>query len=203
MTTTLQKDQADPARTGFYKGMEVRQNDEYGRLRRQHLLHKNVMHDKLIRVPLNTDQAINILDSGTGDGIWMLDALDEYPNATFTGTDIFPKHFEQLKHLLPASISFKVQNLLDDWPAEDGAKYDLVHQRYCLAQFNPEKDAEIVKNLFSLVKPGGFIQFIEADMISFEGGEGHEGMSKFMQFVETAFPQVSSPALSHTKLQSS
>lgn len=195
MTSTLQKDQSDPSRSGFYKGMEVRQNDEYGRLRRQHLLHKKVMGDKLIRVPLPTDRPITILDSGTGDGIWMLDAADEYPNATFTGTDIFPKHFEQLRDILPSSISFKVQNLLDNWPAEDVAKYDLVHQRYCLAQFKPETDAAIVDNLFSLVKPGGFIQFIEADMMSFEGGEGHEGLSKFMQFVEKAFPQVSLPPI--------
>jgi hypothetical protein len=124
MASALDKDKADPSRTGFYKGMEIRQNDEYGRLRRQHLLHKTVMDNKLIRIPLPTERPIQILDSGTGDGIWMLDAANEYPNASFVGTDIQPRHFEQIKNL-PPSITFKVQNLLDTWPAEDQANTTL------------------------------------------------------------------------------
>lgn len=113
MATTLEKDEVDLICSGSYKGMDVRQNHEYGRLRRQHLLHKNVMNDKLIRVPLLTDTPITILDSGTGDGIWLLDAADEYPQATLVGTDLFEKHFDQLRDFLPPSISFKIQNLLD------------------------------------------------------------------------------------------
>jgi len=191
MVSSLEQDQADPFRAGFYKGMEVRQNDEYGRLRRQHLLHKTVMNDKLIRVPLPHDsRSLKILDSGTGDGLWMLDASDEYPNATFVGTDLFAKHFEQIQNLMPPNISFKVQNLLDDWPTEDDRAYDLVHQRYCLAQFTEEKDNEITKNMWNLVKPGGYIQFVEADMMSFEGGENHSGLTRFMAFVNKAFPQA-------------
>ncbi|KAF2656936.1 methyltransferase GliN [Lophiostoma macrostomum CBS 122681] len=189
MSSTLDKDKADPSRAGFYKGMEIRQNDEYGRLRRQHLLHKTVMGNKLIRVPLPTQDKIQILDSGTGDGIWMLDAADEYPNAMFVGADIQPRHFEQIKNL-PPSITFKVQNLLDNWPAEDQGMYDLVHQRYCLAQFTEEKDLNIVSKLLGLVKPGGFVQFVEADMTSFKGGNEHPGMSEFMRFCERAFPEA-------------
>jgi hypothetical protein len=80
--------------------------------------------------------------------------------------------------------------LLDDWPSEDKEAYDLVHQRYCLALFTEERDKEIVKKLWDLVKPGGYIQFVEADMMSFEGGENHLGLSRFMKFVDKAFPQV-------------
>jgi SAM-dependent methyltransferase len=189
MASTADEDKANPSRTGFYKGMEIGQNDEYGRLRRQHLLHKTVMDNKLIRVPLPTERPIEILDSGTGDGIWMLDAADEYPNASFVGTDIQPRHFEQIKNL-PPSITFKVQNLLDTWPAEDRDKYDLVHQRYCLTQFTDEKAIDIVSNLLGLVKPGGFVQFLEADMTSFKGGNEHAGMSEFMRFCKRAFPEA-------------
>jgi hypothetical protein len=65
-----------PSETGFQKGVNIAQNDEYGRLRRQHPLHKHVMNDKLIQVPFPASRPIKILDSATGDGLWMLDAWD-------------------------------------------------------------------------------------------------------------------------------
>lgn len=104
---------ADPTRAPLYKGMELQQNNEYERLRRQHILHRQVLGNKLIRVPLPSDKPIQILDSGTGDGLWMLDAAAEYPNATFVCTDLQLAHFKQIKDL-PSKISFKVQNLLND-----------------------------------------------------------------------------------------
>ena len=181
---------------GLHKGIPIHQNDDYGRLRRQHLLHKQALNDNLIRVSLPTDRPVEILDSGTGDGFWMLDAAEEYPNATLTGTDVSLMHLKQLKDFMPSNIFLREQNLSDRWLAVDEEKYDLVHQRYCLAQFSPEKGAQIVSDLFSLVKPGGFIQLLESDMMSFDSGEGHEGMSEYMEFVDKAFSQVCSPASS-------
>jgi hypothetical protein len=41
-----------------------------------------------------------------------------------------------------------------------------------------------------LVKPGRFVQFVEADITSFKGGDEHAGMSEFMRFCKRAFPEA-------------
>lgn len=98
--------------------MEVRQDDEYVRLRIQHELHKSAMGDELVKVPIAKDAHFRILDSATGDGLWMKEVAAAYPNATLLGTDIIPKHFVQIPDL-PPRISFKIQSILEPWPAED------------------------------------------------------------------------------------
>jgi ubiquinone/menaquinone biosynthesis C-methylase UbiE len=182
-------DKADPSRAALYKGMEVRQENEYDRLRMQHQLHKDAMHGELVRVPLSETEPIRVLDSATGDGLWMNDVAKQYPNATFVGTDINAKHFEQLKDL-PSSISFRIQSVMDPWPAEDQGAYDLVHQRYCLAMFNPQKEEEIVHKLFELVKPGGRIQLVDANLLGYDGGPEHPGMDQMMAYMERGFREA-------------
>ena len=182
-------DQADPTRGALYKGMEARQDSEYERLRMQHELHKTAMEGKLVRVPLSKDESVRILDSATGDGLWMVDVSATYPNAQFVGTDILQKHFEQLQNI-PASITFKIQSVMDEWPTADKDAYDLVHQRYCLAMFSPVKGEGIVKRLFELVKPGGYIQLVDANLVGYDGGEEHPGMTRLMQFIKRAFTEA-------------
>jgi len=38
-------------------------------------------------VPLPKDEPIRILDSATGEGIWMIQEAEHYPNATFVGIE--------------------------------------------------------------------------------------------------------------------
>ena len=47
------------------------------------------------------------------------------------------------------------------WPSDFQGKFDLVHQRLALAAAGPAQ-ADAVHNLGALVKPGGWIQLIEA-----------------------------------------
>ncbi|KUL91014.1 hypothetical protein ZTR_00887 [Talaromyces verruculosus] len=164
-------DRADPRRAALYKGMEVRQENEYERLRMQHELHKNAMNGELIQVSLSKSEPIRVLDSATGDGLWMKDVAEQYPNATFVGTDINATHFEQIKDV-PSSISFKIQS------------------RYCLAMFNPQKEEEIVCRLFDLVKPGGRIQLINANLLGYDGGLQHPSMDQMMSYMERGFREA-------------
>lgn len=189
MSTSVILDQANPSRKALYKGMEVRQENEYERLRMQHELHKVAMNGQLIRVPLSKTDSVRILDSATGDGLWMLDVSESYPNAQFVGTDIIGKHFEQLENL-PASITFRILSVMDEWPEMDKNAYDLVHQRYCLAMFSAEKDKKIIKALFDLVKPGGYIQLVDANLLGYDGGADHPGMSMMMDFIKRGFTEA-------------
>lgn len=168
--------------------MKARQDDEYVRLRIQHQLHKDAMGGQLIKVDaLPKDVPIKILDSATGDGRWMAEVAAQYPNASLLGTDIIPKHFEQLKPL-PPRITFKIQSVLEPWPQEDQAAYDLVHQRFCFAAFKPNLSAQATRQLFRLVKPGGHIQLIDGDLLGFDR-QGHPAFAKMMDFIERAFAQ--------------
>jgi SAM-dependent methyltransferase len=189
MTSSTTSTHLGPSYGDFMKGIALRQDNEYERLRLQHKLHKNSMSGELVQVPLSKTESVKILDSATGDGTWMVDVANQYPKAEFVGTDLFAKHFEQLKDL-PPSITFKVQSVLDEWPAEDANKYDLVHQRYCLAQFSAEKDLGIIQRLFGLVKPGGYLQIVDANLGGFDSGDEHPGMTEAMNYFVRAFTEA-------------
>ncbi|CAG8975304.1 hypothetical protein HYALB_00010546 [Hymenoscyphus albidus] len=175
MTSSTGSVQPAPSFDDFLKGIYLRQEDEYERLRLQHELHKTAISGELVRVPLSKTDPLRILDSGTGDGTWMVDVLKHYPNAEL--------HFEQLKDI-PSSISLKVQNVLDEWPAEDQNAYDLVHQRYCLTQFSAEKGAAIIKRLYGNVKPGGYLQIVESNITGFDRGDGVDGRENNVEIIK-------------------
>jgi methylase of polypeptide subunit release factors len=96
-------DAADAVRQAMYAQLVVQGEDEYVRLRLQHELLTRAMGGQLIRAPM--PPAPRILDSATGDGLWMVEALKAHPDATLRGTDLDTKHFQRLQHL-PSAISF-------------------------------------------------------------------------------------------------
>ena len=161
-------------------------DDESLRLQKQNALIKFAMDGVLVRAPLSSDEPLRILDSGTGDGSWIFDVAKDFPNATFLGTDVQGNGFPGT-HVIPPNIVFKTQSIFESWPKEDWEAYDLVHQRLVLALFNADKSKDAVENLFKLVKPGGYIQLFESDLLTFDR-DGHRGMSMFMDFVDKAFP---------------
>jgi len=74
------------------------------------------------------------------------------------GTDIDPSNFPDN---LPAGQMYQVQDIHKPWPVEWKDSFDFVHQRLGLAGAGPSAQ-QIVNNLAALVKPGGWIQLIEA-----------------------------------------
>lgn len=94
-------------------------------------------------------------------GHWLADVASALPkNTSYIGTDI-------AAHLFPASpkpgFEFFEQSVVNSWPKEWHTSFDLVHQRLVLAACDPASAMRAVEALFSLVKPGGWIQLIECD----------------------------------------
>jgi ubiquinone/menaquinone biosynthesis C-methylase UbiE len=57
------------------------------RLDMHHEIFMQLLNGELHRAPIgNTPQ--QILDVGTGTGIWAIDMADKYPNSIITGTDL-------------------------------------------------------------------------------------------------------------------
>ncbi|ORY13906.1 methyltransferase GliN [Clohesyomyces aquaticus] len=185
----------------YLDSKKKKQVAEFHRYRVQHALHKSEFPGSMIVVPLPKNEPIRILDSATGEGIWMIEELQNYPNATFVGTDIEVAGFDEHKDISD-QISFRQQSILDPWPESDLNAYDLVHQRYGFTNILFNKCASAVKGLLQLVKPGGYIQLVDANLMGFERGTGHEGISTMMDFMGKFFEQGGMDLSSGPKLES-
>ncbi|KAJ3561267.1 hypothetical protein NPX13_g9014 [Xylaria arbuscula] len=135
-------------------------SDEFKRLQNQHEVIKDAMGG-LVLAPIDLETSpIQILDSGTADGTWIRDLEASVAPAQHSlyGTDLDPAGF-------PTSASsgtvYSVQDITQTWPRDWESKFDLVHQRLVLSGAG-HKQKEAVLSLCSLVKPGGWIQLIEA-----------------------------------------
>jgi hypothetical protein len=183
-----QGNEANATRRAVDAEFRSKHDVESERLQKQNALIKLAMDGNLVRVPIPRDDPVRILDSGTGNGSWIFDVAKDFPNASFVGADVdagaFPSPDE-----VPPRITFKTQSILECWPEKDREAYDLVHQRLVLALFDAATSKGAVEGLFGLVKPGGYIQLFESDLLSFDR-DGHRGMTMFMEFVDKAFPMA-------------
>ena len=94
-------------------------------------------------------------------GYWLRD-LEHSLEAPHTsiGTDIVKEYFPSN---LPKSISLETHSMHKPWPESWQGTFDLVHQRYGLAAAGDLSPHGVVTNLLTLLKPGGWIQLVEAD----------------------------------------
>ncbi|RYP49412.1 hypothetical protein DL768_004885 [Monosporascus sp. mg162] len=135
-------------------------SEESSRLRNQHDVIKDAMGG-LVLAPINLSASpLRILDSGTADGTWIRDltAATAPVSHEFFGTDINPAEFPADS---PANIAYQAQDINQPWPTEWEGQFDFVHQRLVLVGAGP-KQKEALQSLGGLVKPGGWIQVIEA-----------------------------------------
>ncbi|KAF2492515.1 putative methyltransferase, partial [Lophium mytilinum] len=136
------------------------------RLRDQHEMFKAANGNKIILAPIDLNKSnLHILDVGTYDGTLLLDLYHHFIPAhiretdQLLGVDLLGSHF-------PSSpvkgMSFQKQNILEPWPENLLGTFDLVHQRLMLAAAGPNTENNVRQTL-QLVKPGGWVQFVEAE----------------------------------------
>lgn len=140
---------------------------EKARLSGQHEVLVDAMGgiSKAVVAPLDTSKSgLRILDSGTADGRWILD-LDNFLSPfgmkhTYVGTDIDSNLYPSSP---PSNISFQNQSIREPFPEEWNGTFDLVHQRLVMAAAPPSTILSVVERLMGLLKPGGWLQLMEAD----------------------------------------
>ncbi|KAJ5184050.1 hypothetical protein N7492_001666 [Penicillium capsulatum] len=113
--------------------------------------HKN----PLFRAPVGKD-AKHILDIGTGSGVWAVDVADMFPEATVRGVDLFPPPVSWM----PPNCVLEVDNVVEEWTWRDD--FDLIHMRIMIGSFTPEEWAQVYKRCYDHLRPGGWIEQIEA-----------------------------------------
>ncbi|KAK7746791.1 hypothetical protein SLS53_001979 [Cytospora paraplurivora] len=138
---------------------------ERKRLASNHFIIKDAMGGKLVRAPVDFSRPVKILDSGTADGTWLLDLASSLPSILadtheFVGTDLNPAPFPRS---VPPNVTFTVHDIKKPWPESQHGQFDLVHQRLTLLGAGPNPSAAI-SHLYSIVKPGGWVQISEGTM---------------------------------------
>ncbi|KAK2809948.1 hypothetical protein FQN50_003362 [Emmonsiellopsis sp. PD_5] len=92
------------------------------------------MGGKLCLAPIKKDVQ-DVIDIGTGTGIWACDFADEYPSAQVIGTDLSPIQ----PSFVPPNLRFLIDDAEEEWRYD--RKFDLVHGR-----------------MLTNIKPGGYIE---------------------------------------------
>lgn len=117
-------------------------------------------------------------------GHWISELRKTLPSRgihTYVGTDNNPSLFPQV---LPPDTSFSVHNIAREWPADLHSTFDLVHQRLTPPGAAPTPLPQIIRQLFALLKPGGWIQLVEAEQ---EGPDSGPVFQEFLDLVRALF----------------
>ncbi|KAF9874131.1 aspartic-type endopeptidase [Colletotrichum karsti] len=139
----------------FRPGAYFMPNDEHemDRLDLSHATVLKLLGERLYLAPLEKDHVQNILDIGTGTGIWAMEMGDFFPEAQIYGNDLSPIQPDWV----PPNVKFEVDDVESPWL--DDRKYDYI---FCRFMFGSIKDwPNLVKNIYDNLNPGGWAEFID------------------------------------------
>jgi ubiquinone/menaquinone biosynthesis C-methylase UbiE len=106
--------------------------------------------------------AAKIADVGAGSGAWLLDVANHLPTTCqLIGFDLTSSAFPKVEHR-PSNVSFKTQDMYLPFPASEVGTYDIVAVRFISSVAAREEWARAIKNLMTLLKPGGWLQWIDS-----------------------------------------
>ena len=128
-------------------------DQERNRLNLQHQLFKLCRGGELTITKVDTDAPLNMLDVGTGSGIWAVEMGERYPRAKVVGVDISSAKFSDTA---PANVTFVTQDVNQDWGRFRNRAFDFIHIRNL---FGGVTDwAVLLGRAFAHLEPGGRIE---------------------------------------------
>lgn len=103
-----------------------------------------------------------IADVCTGTGVWLMDVARSLPPACqLTGFDVSPSAFPP-PQTWPPNVSLRVQDMFLPFPPSELGTYDVVAVRFVSSAATRADWARAVGNLATLLKPGGWLQWIDS-----------------------------------------
>ncbi|KAI9300648.1 hypothetical protein BJ944DRAFT_272705 [Cunninghamella echinulata] len=83
----------------------------------------------------------------------------EYPEAEVRGLDMADMSPSTIR---PQNVFFDLHNALEGLPYGDNT-FDLIHMRLLIAAWRKDEWAFILKEIYRVLKPGGYVQLVESD----------------------------------------
>ncbi|KAF4450828.1 hypothetical protein F53441_6099 [Fusarium austroafricanum] len=119
----------------------------------KHAMVKLLSGQKLHFAPLD-DNPQNVLDIGTGTGIWAIEMGEQYPSANVLGIDLSPIQ----PTWLPPNVHFMVDDVESPW-LHSQDHFDYIHSRHTVQGI---KDwPQLFSNALQHIKPGGWMELQE------------------------------------------
>ncbi|KAF2205094.1 hypothetical protein GQ43DRAFT_408126 [Delitschia confertaspora ATCC 74209] len=155
---------------------------EQQRLNRQHFIWTKCI-SYLIHpsIKSNLSQDAKIADIGTGTGIWLNEVSKvSPPTYTFTGFDNSSAQFLSPEELSP-NVKLQIGDFMKPFPEELHGTFDLVNIRLIVVTMTGGRGVweRTLKNVLTLLKPGGFIQWIEGNFFGSRGYRKSGGLTPY------------------------
>lgn len=137
---------------------------EQNRCEVQHKLYRHCLDGALTstRLPLDVAQ---ILDLGTGTGVWPIEMAARYPQAQITGVDVYPI---QRRKGVPPNVKFEIDDVENPWKFPDNS-IDFVHARSIAGGVMDWPG--LLRQVYDKLKPGGLFEMTEIalNVLDFDG----------------------------------
>ncbi|KAF7934344.1 hypothetical protein EAE99_002796 [Botrytis elliptica] len=141
----------------YNSGKYILPNDdaEQERLDLQHHLFSLLFDGVLHLAPLPSELH-NVLDIGTGTGLWATEFAQKYPSAQVIGTDLSPIQ----PIYVPPNCSFEVNDAEEPWNYSQ--KFDYIHGRAMVCCFSDP--AGVINSAYDSLRPGGYFEMQDPQM---------------------------------------
>lgn len=146
-------------------------NKEDYRLLDQHFITKIILNT-LCKTPISklidekNKNEFSVLDAGCGNCAWSLDMAKEFPEIKIYGIDIIDNFPKDIK---PVNCFFTKEDLFiytDKTKNSNFKKFDYIFQRYMSMYLKEDQWKILFENYYNMLKPGGYIEIVESNIIS-------------------------------------
>ena len=114
------------------------------------------MHGKLHAAPIISTPEFQVLDVGTGSGVWAMEFARSNPSTQVTGIDLSAI---QSAISIPNNCHFQIANAEKDWNFPTA--FDFIHSRLLL--FGMHDWPAYFRRCFNHLKPGGWVEAQEVN----------------------------------------
>ncbi|OOF94525.1 hypothetical protein ASPCADRAFT_397340 [Aspergillus carbonarius ITEM 5010] len=113
-------------------------------------------------LPVPGSNGPTVADIACGTSLWLIDVSRDLPHAQLDGYDIDLTQSPP-PQWLPPNITLHKWDALTPAPPPLHGKYDIVHVRLAVLFLSGIDPSPFIRNLYTLLKPGGWIQWDELD----------------------------------------
>src|SRR5207248_6487510 len=115
-----------------------------------HAKYLHRLEGQLYHAPIGPNPQ-QILDLGTGTGIWAIEVSDAFPSAAVVGVDIAPIQ----PMWMPINCRFELDDVEDMWTFRE-RKFDFIHARDLIQNIRDWR--KLVGQAHRSLKPGGWLE---------------------------------------------